>query len=139
MFHVKTTSVAVRKEDLNRLFAYIATTARQIGGISVEVGGMLDHIHIFSTLPKTMCLSEFIKSVKAESSRWIKGIAPLYKDFSWQSGYGAFSVSHSLKEKTIIYIRNQEKHHARRSFQEEYKLFLQEYEIEYDERHAFCD
>ena len=139
IFHVKTTSVAVQKQDLNRLFAYIATTARNIGADYVEVGGMRDHIHILTVLPKTISISEFVKTLKAESSRWIKTLAPMYMNFSWQSGYGAFSVSPSLKDKTVSYIKNQEKHHTKRTFQEEYKLFLQEYEIEYEERYAFCD
>ena len=139
MFHVKTTSIAIRKQDISNLFAYIATSARNIGSTFVEVGGMQDHIHILATLPKTTTLSDFIRTLKAGSSGWLKKIAPIYKDFSWQSGYGAFSVSPSLKEKTINYIKFQEKHHSKRSFQEEYKLFLHEYGIEYDETHAFCD
>ena len=139
IFHVKTTSIAIQKQDLGRLFAYIATTVNRIGGVCIEVGGMTDHIHLLAALPKTMSLSDFIRTLKAESSRWLKGIAPMYKDFSWQSGYGGFSISPSLVDKTASYIRLQEKHHARRSFQEEYKLFLQEYGIEYDERYAFCD
>ena len=76
MFHVKTTSIAIRKQDISNLFAYIATSARNIGSTFVEVGGMQDHIHILATLPKTTTLSDFIRTLKAGSSGWLKKIAP---------------------------------------------------------------
>ena len=77
--------------------------------------------------------------MKADSSKWMKQLATTYASFSWQEVYGAFSVSPSLLDKTVQYIRNQADHHRKRMFHEEYKLFLEAYGIEYDERYAFSD
>ena len=104
-------------------------------GILIEIGGMPDHVHVLTSLPKTMALSDFVRTIKAESSRWIKGLNPYYSRFSWQDGYGAFSVSASLIPKVVEYIRNQESHHKVKTFMEEYKAFLQAYGIDYDERY----
>ncbi len=83
-----------------------------------------------------MALTDFVKVIKADSSKWMKQIDSHYSNFSWQEGYGAFSVSPSLIEKTTNYIRNQAEHHKKRTFREEYKLFLEAYGIQYDERFA---
>ena len=139
IFHVKSTSVKIRSEDLGRVFAYIGGIIKGVGGLPVEIGGMPDHIHILTSLPKTMSLSDFVKAIKADSSKWMKSLGVVYKEFAWQEGYGAFSVSPSLADKTVRYIRTQEEHHKKRTFQEEYKLFLEVYGIQYDERFAFCD
>lgn len=139
IFHVKTTSTFVATEDLNRLFEYICGIIRGLDSVPIQVGGVNDHVHIFCTLPKTLSVSEFIKTIKSESSRWIKTIGDKYHTFSWQSGYGAFSVSPSLIKKTINYIQNQEEHHRVKTFHEEYKLFLDTYGIDYDERYTFND
>ncbi|MBP3227367.1 MAG: transposase [Bacteroidaceae bacterium] len=139
IFHIKTTSVAVQENDLGRLLSYIGGTIRGLGGIPIEIGGMRDHVHILTSLPKTSSLSDFVRAIKAESSKWLKSLAPMYADFSWQTGYGAFSVSPSMSEKTVAYIRNQKQHHTKRTFQEEYKMFLEAYKVDYDEKYAFAD
>jgi len=129
----------MREEDLPRIFAYISGIIKGIGGIPIEVGGRPDHVHIFTSLPKTMALAEFVRAIKADSSKWMKGLNEQYEQFAWQEGYGAFSVSPSLTEKTVDYIRSQAEHHRKRSFQDEYRLFLEAYGIQYDERYAFGD
>jgi len=139
MFHVKSTGVTMREEDLDRIFSYIGGTIKKIGGIPIEVGGVTNHVHILTSLPKGMALSDFVRAIKAESSKWIKSLDPSYMMFSWQEGYGAFSVSPSLTLRTIQYIRKQEEHHKKWSFSEEYKKFLDAYGIKYDERYAFGD
>lgn len=139
VFHVKSTGVNMRKDDLPRIFAYIGGIINKIHGLPIEIGGMPDHVHILTSLPKTMSLSDFVRTIKAESSRWIKTIDEHYMNFSWQEGYGAFSVSPSILGRTIQYIRGQENHHRERSFQEEYKMFLDAYGIQYDERYVFGD
>ena len=139
IFHVKSTSVKMRSEDLGRVFAYIGGIIKGVDGLPVEIGGMPDHIHILTSLPKAMSLSDFVRTIKADSSKWIKSLGTVYKDFAWQEGYGAFSVSPSLTDKTANYIRTQEEHHKKRTFQEEYKLFLEAYGIQYDEQFAFSD
>ena len=105
----------------------------------MEVGGVENHINILATLPKDMSLSDFVRIIKTDSSRWIKKIDDYYSRFSWQVGYGAFSVSSSVVDRTVNYIRNQSRHHKRRTFRDEYKLFLEAYGVEYDERYAFDD
>lgn len=139
VFHVKSTSVRMDINDLERIFPYIGGIIKGIGGIPIGIGGMPDHVHILASLPKTMTLADFVRAIKADSSKWIKSLHSKYRHFSWQEGYGAFSVSPTLINKTVKYIRNQEEHHRKRSFQEEYKLFLNAYGIQYDERFAFCD
>lgn len=139
IFHVKSTGIRMRHEDLQRIFSYIGGIIKGLGGLPIEVGGMPDHVHILTSLPKSMTLSDFVRSIKADSSKWIKQLDAEYGTFSWQEGYGAFSVSPSLIDKTVQYIRGQAEHHRKRSFMEEYKMFLEAYGINYDERYAFSD
>lgn len=139
IFHVKIKGTMILPEDLNRLFAYIGGIINRLDGIPIEIGGMPDHLHILASLPKNMSLADFTRTIKAESSKWIKSLNAYYGGFSWQSGYGAFSVSPSLLGKSVNYIRNQKVHHQKRTFVEEYKMFLEAYGIEYDERYAFSD
>ena len=139
IFHVKSTGVTMRTDDLGRIFAYISGIIKGIGGLPIEIGGMTDYVHILTSLPKTMSLADFVRAVKADSSKWMKQLDPCYAAFAWQEGYGAFSVSPSLIDKTVKYIRGQAEHHKKRTFQEEYRLFLEAYGIEYDERYAFGD
>ena len=84
IFHVRSTGVRMREEDLERIFAYIGGIIRGHGGIPIEVGGMPDHVHIFTSLPKTLALSDFVRAVKADSSKWLKSICAQYDSFSWQ-------------------------------------------------------
>ena len=139
IFHVKSTSIKLQDNHLPDIFSYLGGIIKNIGGLPIVVGGRPDHIHILTTLPKTMSMADFARAVKADSSKWIRKIAPCYQDFAWQEGYGAFSVSPTLIAKTTQYIRNQEEHHRKRSFQEEYKLFLEAYGIKYDEHVTFVD
>jgi len=139
IFHVKSTGAKMRTEDLGRIFAYIGGIIKGIGGLPIEIGGMTDHVHILTSLPKTVSLADFVRAVKADSSKWMKQLDPCYGAFAWQEGYGAFSVSPSLIDKTVKYIRGQAEHHRKRTFQEEYRLFLEAYGIDYDERYAFGD
>ena len=139
IFHTKMTSVALRIGDLPRVFEYIGGIVRGIGGIPIVVGGMPDHIHILASIPATISIADFVKTVKAKSSKWIKSLNAYYGLFAWQEGYGAFSVSPSMLEKTSNYIINQAEHHRRLSFEEEYKEFLKAYEVKYDERYLFTD
>ena len=139
IFHVKSTGIKILSKDLERTFAYIGGVINGIGGIPIEIGGITNHIHILASLPKNMSLSDFVRTIKSDSSRWIKTIDKYYNSFSWQEGYGAFSVSSSSVIKTINYIRNQNEHHKAMTFREEYKSFLEAYGIKYDEKYAFDD
>ena len=139
IFHIKSTSVRMQRSDLPRIFAYIGGILKDIGSIPIIIGGMPDHIHVLWALPSNMTISELARTTKAKSSRWIKTLSPYYSTFAWQDGYGAFSVSPSILDKTINYIKNQERHHRTKSFQDEYKAFLEAYKIPYDEKYIFND
>ena len=135
VFHVKRTSVLLRKGDLPQVFGFIGGVIKNIGGYPITVGGVDNHIHILATMPKTMSVSDFVKTIKANSSRWIKTLDECYKAFAWQEGYGAFCVSPSLLKKTIRYIETQEEHHHKESVRTEFIRFLKINGIEYDERY----
>ena len=98
---------------------------------------MSDHIHIFCRLSRTKSVAEVIESVKTSSSKWIKTKGSEFSGFHWQSGYGAFSVSQSDSDAVIDYIRNQAQHHRKVSFQEEFRRFLERYQIAYDDRYVW--
>ena len=135
IFHVKSTGQLLRNCDLPRIFPFIGGIIKSIGGVPIQIGGMPDHIHLLTTIPKNLTIPDFVRRIKAESSRWIKTIDSSYRTFSWQEGYGAFSVSASAVTKVIQYIIKQPQHHSRKSFSDEYKEFLDAYQIEYDEKH----
>ena len=129
----------MRKDDLERIHDYIGGIIKGMGANPIRIGGIENHVHILATLPKTKALSDFVRTIKAESSRWIKSLSDYYRVFAWQEGYGAFSVSSSVVASTITYISNQAEHHRKVTFKEEYKRFLDAYNTEYDERYLEID
>lgn len=134
-FHVKSDN-SISQSDLPRLFTYLGGCAREQGAKAIAVGGMPDHIHMLVSMPATITVSDFVKKMKIWSSKWIKTTGNNYRNFAWQDGYGAFSVSHSVLPKTISYIANQAEHHKKMSFREEYIKFLQANEIIYEEQYV---
>lgn len=138
IFHTKTFS-PMRSDDLERIHEYIGGIIKGVGSNPIRIGGVENHVHILATLPKTMSISDFVRTIKAESSRWIKGLGDYYHAFAWQEGYGAFSVSSSVVASTVAYIGNQVEHHRKVTFAEEYKQFLQAYNTKYDERYLEND
>ena len=138
-FHVKSTSCQIKDEDSQSLYAYIGSILNDLESKPIIINGMPDHIHIFCSLSKNIAAAKLIEDVKRHSSRWIKHLSDYYKNFSWQSGYGIFSVSPSLYDKTFNYIQNQKNHHKKASFKEELLLFLKQYNIDYDERYLWTD
>ena len=139
VFHTKSTGIVMREEDLSRVFQYIGGAIRSEGGIPFAVGGIADHIHILTTLPKTISLADFMRSIKANTSKWLRRLDSYYESFRWQDGYGAFSVSPSVLDRTKKYILTQAEHHNTKTYRDEYKMILDSYGIEYDERYAFDD
>ena len=120
-----------------RMHGYLATICRDLGGEAFRVGGVADHVHIATTLPRTLSQADMVEAVKKTSSKWIKGVAPKYGRFYWQRGYGAFSVSLSQLDAVLEYVETQEEHHRLRSFQEEYREFLRKHGVEFDERYVW--
>lgn len=139
IFHVKTTSALIRKNDLLRVHQYIGQLVNTTGCNVMRVGGIEDHVHILFALNKNVTIAHVVEEIKRNSSRWIKTIDNHYKLFAWQGGYAAFSVSQSMVEQTLAYISQQEEHHKKISFQEEYTRFLRLYHVNYDERQALTD
>jgi REP element-mobilizing transposase RayT len=102
---------------------------------ALAIGGTEDHMHILLSLPATLPVAKAIQLIKGGSSKWVHETFPSHKDFAWQEGYGAFSVSISQVEATITYIKTQEEHHRKKTFEEEFLTFLKKHGIEYDERY----
>ena len=115
-----------------------------IGGIlngmdcpPVIVGGVEDHVHVLCALSRTCAPADMVKEVKRSSSLWIKTCAPEYADFAWQHGYGIFSIGFSQLEDVRRYIAEQEPHHAKTTFQDEFRRLLQRYEVTFDEAYVW--
>lgn len=138
IFHIKG-HTPIRPVDAERVHSYIAGVINNHDCIPIQINGMPDHIHILCVLSKNISLAKFVQEVKGISSHWIKNLAPHYNGFEWQKGYAGFSVSPSVHDKTVEYIRNQQSHHTKLSFKEEYLIFLKEYGIQYDERYLWSD
>jgi putative transposase len=120
-----------------RVHAYLATVCRDLGADFVRVGGVADHVHIVTSLPRTTFQAELIENIKKVSSKWIKTLDARYRGFFWQRGYGAFSVSPSQLEGVVRYIEMQQEHHRTRTFQEEYRELLRRHGVDFDERHIW--
>jgi REP element-mobilizing transposase RayT len=119
------------------LHAYLATVARNAGCECYRVGGIADHVHLAVRLARTLTTADVVEEIKSASSKWVKTQSRDLIDFAWQKGYGAFSVGPMDRQALCEYIDSQEEHHRNRTFQEEYRSFLERYEIEYDERYLW--
>ncbi len=120
-----------------QLYAYIATTLKAYESLALKIGGTDDHIHILLALSKNYPLAKIAEEFKKSASKWLKTKGPEFKDFGWQNGYGAFSVSQSHAAEVIHYIETQEEHHRKKTFQEEYREFLCKYQISFDEKYVW--
>jgi len=121
----------------SRFHDYLGGILRELEVPAIEMNSEPDHVHILFVQSRTMCLAEIVQEVKRSSSIWLKKVDSSLENFYWQKGYGAFSVSESLLEQIQIYIRNQREHHRKISYQEEYRDWLHQYRIEYDERYVW--
>ena len=139
IFHVKTASPQIADEHLGRMHSYIGQLVNTTGCQVIRVGGIGDHVHIVCLLSRNENVAHLVEEVKRNSSRWIKGVSPLYERFAWQGGYAVFSVSQSVVDKTVEYVSRQREHHERQSFRDEYLAFLKLYNVDYDERYVFSD
>jgi REP element-mobilizing transposase RayT len=129
IFSTKDRRKIITKELQPRLWAYLAGIAKNHDMIIVAVGGTEDHLHILFHLPPKLALAKAVLLMKSNSSKWLNEGGT---DFAWQEGYGAFSVSASNLDSVIRYIRNQEKHHRKFTFEEEFRVILRRHGIECD-------
>lgn len=137
VFAVKYRAALIENEWKGRLYQYITGIFRNNQHKMLQINGMPDHIHIFIGLRPHQTISSLIQNVKTESSKWIKEQKFCSHPFAWQEGYGAFSYSKSHVDNVIRYIQNQEIHHRKETFLDEYKRFLEAFEIEWDEKYIF--
>jgi len=137
VFSTKQRAPLIRDEIASRLYPYLGGIATSSKGVLICVGGMPDHVHLLVSLGRESSLSELLRELKANSSRWIHETFPDQKSFAWQSGYAAFSVSHSRLSDVRAYIENQAEHHRVRTFQEEFLELLRRHDLTFDERYVW--
>jgi len=128
---------SLTEEIQSRLYAYLGGILRDQGSQSIVIGGYTDHVHLLFLLDKTRSLSDTMRVVKANSSKWIKETFPVTSGFSWQAGYAAFSVGNSEVPRVRTYIENQSRHHATTTFQDELRTICLEQGVEIDERYVW--
>ena len=120
-----------------RMHAYLATICRDLDAEAFRVGGVADHVHLVVTLPRTLSQSALVEEIKKLSSKWIKGLDPKYRQFYWQRGYGAFSLGRSQLDAVVKYVSEQEEHHRKVTFQDEFRRVLTKYGVPFDERYVW--
>jgi len=134
IFSTKERQRFIPKKMQSSLWAYMASICHNKGIEPIAINGADNHVHVLFHLPPAMALAKAVNVVKANSSRWM---SEHKRGFAWQDGYGAFSVSESNTDAVIRYIRDQEKHHRRRTYEQEYIAFLKKHRVKYDLRYVF--
>ena len=135
MFSTKDRRPIITPKLLPRLCKYLGGMIKTLKGMPVEINGPEDHIHIVASLGPTISFSDCLKDIKANSTNWVHETFPDMRDFYWQDGYSAFSVSPSVLPKVVRYVKNQQEHHKKVSFEEELKWLLDSHRIDYDDRY----
>jgi len=135
VFSTKDRRPLITSEYELRIYDYIGGTIRSLGGICLELNGTEDHIHLLTKLRPDRAVADVLRDLKANARGWMHDVFPSLKDFSWQRGYGAFTVSQSNVEEVRRYIVKQKQHHRKFSFRDEFIEFLKANGIEYDERY----
>jgi putative transposase len=125
------------KKWRDELFKYITGITTNKKQILMQINGVEDHIHILLCINPTVMLSDVVRDIKANSSRFINDKRWVTGKFEWQAGFGAFSVGHTQVDMVVNYIRNQEEHHRNKTYKEEYLMLLKENEINYKEEYVF--
>ena len=127
----------IRSEHKEEIHKYITGIVRNDGHKLIVINGMSDHLHILLGLKPDMALSDLVRDIKSNSSSFINQRRLAQGKFGWQEGYGAFSYGHSQLDTIIRYIQNQEHHHRRRSFKDEYLSLLKKFQIEFKDKYVF--
>jgi REP element-mobilizing transposase RayT len=137
VFSTKYRQPLIHQTEEHELYSYLGGICNKLGCQVIKVGGYTDHIHILCMLSKKITLMKLLEELKSHSSKWIKTKGEAYTNFYWQDGYGAFSVNPGEVEIVTNYITNQKEHHRKKTFQDEYKVFLKKYDVTYDERYVW--
>lgn len=133
VFSTKERKTFIKPEIKSRLYGYMVRIVNNLDGIVEEIGGVDDHVHLLAFCPPKLAVADFIGKIKSNSSGWVHTTWSERAAFAWQRGYGAFSVSESNVDAVRTYIRNQEEHHRRMTFQEEFRLLLIKHGIPFQE------
>ena len=137
VFSTKNRKEFIKSAIEDQLHKYIAGIVRGIGGNGIEINGMPDHVHILAIMPPKIALSNALRDIKANSSRWVHESFPELAKFGWQDGFAAFTVSKSQVDPVRQYIRDQKSHHRQSDYKHELVGLLEKHEIEYDERYIW--
>src|ERR1035437_3069359 len=137
VFVVKFREGLVHPSWKNELYKYITGIVQNHNHKMLCINGMPDHIHLLIGMRPTQSISDLMQDVKGDSSKWINKNGHTKGKFEWQEGYGAFSYAPSQLKNVIDYINNQEEHHRKKTFIEEYTDFLNEFQVDFDERYIF--
>ncbi len=137
VFSTKYRHLLIQTALQKRLYEYIGGIIRAQNGHLIEIGGVEDHIHLLANLSPTKAISDSIREIKANSSKWSNDLPDQTNRFEWQKGYGAFTVSYSQIESVRHYIQNQREHHQTKTFEEEYIRFLELHKIAFEHRYLF--
>ena len=137
VFSTKDRRPLIRPDVEPELYGYLASICRACDCPAHEIGGTADHVHVVCTLARTVSVSALLEEIKKRSSKWIKTKGTGYRLFSWQRGYGAFSIAQSQLAAARRYAAGQKEHHKKRSFKEEFVALLTRYRVAYDERYVW--
>ena len=137
VFATKDRRPLITTESEERLYEYIGGIIRGLGGILLMINGVQDHVHILAKLRPDKAVSDVLRDLKSNAAGWMHDVFPDAKDFSWQNGYGAFSVGPSEIERIKRYISNQKIHHGTQSFEDEFIELLEVHEIQFDRRYSW--
>lgn len=137
VFAVQNRNCVIGKAWKEELYKYITGIIQNHNHKVLAINGMPDHVHILFGFRPTQSLSDLMQDIKGDSSKWINTKGFLRSKFSWQEGYGAFSYSKSHVNNVIRYIQNQEEHHRKKTFRDEYKEFLKNFDVAYKDEYLF--
>ncbi len=137
VFSTKDRQATITPDLRDRLFPYLGGIAHEKRIVPMAIGGVEDHVHLLLALPSTLDVAKAMQLIKGNSSKWVHETFPEHSAFAWQEGYGAFSIGISQVEDTVAYIANQQEHHRRKTFQEEFVSFLEKHKIVYDPRYLW--
>ena len=137
VFAVKFRDAVIHSSCKDELYRYMTGIVQNNKHKLIAINGMPDHIHILIGMRPTQSISDLMQDIKGSSSKWINQKGFIKVKFEWQEGYGAFSYGKSQVKDVIAYIENQEQHHSKKTFRDEYMDFLKKFDVEYDEQYIF--
>ena len=139
VFAVQNRASLIQSEWKDELYKYITGIVQKSGHKLIAINGVANHAHIFVGYKPNQLISDLMQGVKGSSSKWINEKRFVKCKFRWQEGYGAFSYSHSQIDQVVNYIKNQEKHHKKQTFREEYLLLMKKFNIQFEEKYILRD